>query len=512
MDYSLNLSVPKQHDYNDPTVERDVVRLHYWLTNLPLMDVVETVRLVISALDALNEQKLDVQQRFEFLEVYRATAHRLFVTVDPLHLRQLALSKSQRKEAIEGVERLFASMTGGYKLIVTQVYRSGGQGKPDALLGPAINRSLEQLSFSLLDSYRFYSEVQPSLVAESHQLYRLARHHGLLDCHVESNVDADISVSIAAIYQTSMLLSLTDPFRLAEGEVGLLYDVLLQHAESCRIIPGSQWSGSGEGLFLVNLDGDALPVPCSSLHSPAIVKESYILDATTALAAVRERLAKTPAKVRMQSPEAMVLRRLLPEVEGADKRREQRHPDGRWINLLRGVENIHGWLSRAAQKGAADSVDAQQAVIEIAACRVLDSSDNGMKLTWEGGGAGDARVGDLIGVIEARHGRESIGLGMIRSIRVYRKGGMEVGLQLMPGGLGAVSCHAPDEPDNVAIRALFMPAIEDEQIAATLVVPKGFFREARQLLIDVGGREVRARAGRCVIDSPVFDRFEFSAE
>ena len=40
---SLNLSVPKQHDYNDPTVERDVVRLHYWLTNLPLMDVVERI-------------------------------------------------------------------------------------------------------------------------------------------------------------------------------------------------------------------------------------------------------------------------------------------------------------------------------------------------------------------------------------------------------------------------------------------------------------------------------------
>ena len=101
---------------------------------------------------------------------------------------------------------------------------------------------------------------------------------------------------------------------------------------------------------------------------------------------------------------------------------------------------------------------------------------------------------------------------MIRSIRVYRKGGMEVGLQLMRGGLGAVSCHAPDEPDTLAIRALFMPASEDEQIAATLVASKGFYSEKRQLLIDVGGREVRARAGRCVVDSPVFDRFEFSAE
>jgi hypothetical protein len=155
---SLNLSIPKQHDYNDPTVERDIVRLQYWLTNLPLMDVVETVRLVIGAMDALNEQKLDVEQRFQFLEVYRATAHRLFVTVDPLHLRQLALSKSQRKDAIEGVERMFASIAGGYKLIVTQVYKAEGQAKPDALLGPAINRALEQLSFSLLDSYRFHLE------------------------------------------------------------------------------------------------------------------------------------------------------------------------------------------------------------------------------------------------------------------------------------------------------------------------------------------------------------------
>ena len=43
---ALKLSIPEQHDFTDPTVERDVDRLHDWLTNLPLMDVVETVRLV----------------------------------------------------------------------------------------------------------------------------------------------------------------------------------------------------------------------------------------------------------------------------------------------------------------------------------------------------------------------------------------------------------------------------------------------------------------------------------
>jgi len=510
---SLNLFIPRQHDYTDPTVERDVVRLQHWLTNLPLMDVVETVRLVCSALDALNEQKLDVGQRFQFLEVYRATAQRLFVTVDPLHLRQLALSKSQRKDAIDGIERLFASITGGYKLIVTAVYQARVGGTPDPLLGPAINRALEQLGFSLLDSYRFYREIEPQLVAESHQLYRLARHNGLLGSCVDDKDEAGPPASIATLYHTSMLLSLTDPFRLAEGEVGLLFDVLMQHAESCRIIPGSDCSGSSEGVFLIDLGSDTLPVPCADLQVPVTAREPYLLDATMALAAVRARLTKTPAKVRMQSPEAMVLRRLLPETTGAEKRREQRRPDGRWINLLRGVEGIHTYLTDTAQKGPATPAGGYgQTAAESAACRVLDTSDGGMKLAWEGGGAGDACVGDLLGILEEQQGRALLQLGMIRSIRVYREGGMEAGVQLLPGGLGAVSCYAPEQPAEVAFRALFMPASEAEQIAATLVVAKGFYAQDRHILIDVGGREVRALAGRRVLDSPVFDRFEFSAE
>ena len=101
--HSLNLSVPQQHDYTDPTVERDVARLRDWLSNLPLMDVVETVRLVHAALNALNEQKLDHARRFQFLEIYRTTVLRLFVTLDPLHLRQLSLSKTQRQEAVKGL-------------------------------------------------------------------------------------------------------------------------------------------------------------------------------------------------------------------------------------------------------------------------------------------------------------------------------------------------------------------------------------------------------------------------
>ena len=510
---SLSLSIPEQHDYTDPTVERDVDRLHHWLTNLPLMDVVETVRLVLGALDALNEQKLPAGQRFQYLEVYRATAQRLFVTVDPLHLRQLALTKAQRQEAIDGVEQLLLSIAGGYKLIVVELYQSSGDGEPEPLFGQAINRVLEQLVYSLLDCYRFYRAVQPQLIVESHQLYRLARHHGLLGYCVDEGDEHTPATSVAMLYHASMLLSLTDPFRLAEGEVGLLFDVLMQHAAVCRIIPGNSWTGNGEGLYLIELGSDKLPVPCNKLEPPVKTSDPYLLDATAALSAVRERLAKTPAKVRMQSPEAMVLRRLLPETQGTDKRREQRSSDSRWVNLLLGVTVIHQYLMRTARKEPGlSAAEGSGQPGELIICRVLDSSQNGMKLAWDDSGAGDARVGDLLGIIEGQGSRQSLLLAMIRSIRVYREGGMEAGVQLMPGGLGPVTCHLAEQPDQVGARALFMPASETEQFTATLVTGKGLYEEGRHLLIDVGGREVKARAGRSVLDSPVFDRFEFSAE
>ena len=510
---SLSLSVPEQHDYTDPTVERDVGRLHNWLTNLPLMDVVETVRLVLGALNALNEQKLPAAQRFQHLEVYRSTAQRLFVTVDPLHLRQLTLTKAQRQEAIDGVEQLLLSIADGYKLIVVELYQGSGDGAPEPLIGQAINRVLEQLGYSLLDCYRFYRAVQPQLIAESHQLYRLARHHGLLGYCADEGDEHVPATSVAMLYHTSMLLSLTDPFRLAEGEVGLLSDVLMQHAAACRIIPGNNWTGNGEGLFLIELGGDKLPVPCTTLKPPVNTSDPYLLDATAALSAVRERLAKTPAKVRMQSPEAMVLRRLLPEAQGTDKRREQRSSDSRWVNLLLGVNVIHQYLTRTARKEPGrPAVEDSGQPDELITCRVLDSSQNGMKLAWDDSGAGDARVGDLLGIMEGQGSRQSLLLAMIRSIRVYREGGMEAGVQLLPGGLGPVTCHQTEQPDKVGVRALFMPASEAEQFTATLVAGKGLYEEGRHLLIDVGGREVKARAVRRVLDSPVFDRFEFSAE
>lgn len=498
----LNLSIPEQHDYNDPTVERDVERLQAWLTDLPLMDVVETVRLVLGGLQSLNEQRLEADLRYRLMDVFRHTAHRLFVTMDPMHLRQLALSKTQREQATEGVEQLLLAMAGGYKLIINELYAADAIKSSREVFGLSLNRSLEQLGYALLDSYRFYRAVQPDLFAELHQLYRLARHHGLLDVMTEDEDDAERQMTTAARYHAVLLLSLTDPFRLAEGEAGMLQEVLVQHAGQCRVIPGSHRDVTEQGLFFVDLKGGGPPLACSRMELPVDAAEPYLMDARDALSAIHERLAKTPAKVRAQSPEAMVLRRLQPE-DADTQRRESRFPDSRWVQLLPGMEHIHAWLARAAGK------DRDVVIGDPSPCRVIDTSEHGMGLAWEGGGTGDARVGELLGVLEENMAPR---VGIVRSIHLYREGGMELGVQLIPGSAAPVYCRPAGEAGDTAMRALFMPACNDDQVGATIIAGKGLYEQGRRLLIDVAGREVRARAGECVFDGPVFDRFEFSSD
>ncbi len=505
-----SLSTPVQHHYNDPTVERDVERLRVWLTNLPLMDVVKTVRLVQGALDSLNEQKLEPVKRYGLLEVFRDTVERLYVTVDPLYIRQLSLTKSQREHVTDGVEQLLLAMAGGYKILVKATYEPTARQPSADPFGLAINRAIEQLGYVLLDSYRYYRTVPESLFAELHQLYRCARYFGLLAV-TAANEDAGQSLGIADSYHAIMLLSLTDPFRLAEGEVGLLYDILKQHAGRCRVTPGSHWSGDPDGLFLLDLSSDTPPRPYAQPgQQVADAQEPYLLDAREALHAIRDRLEQTPAKVRMQSPEAVLLRHLLPGAAAAKQNRESRRADSRSTHLINGLNAIHACLLASIPAGvtAAESAG-EDTPVRPSPCRIVDTSENGMRLAWDEGQAGDARVGDLLGIVDDDH---RLQLVITRSVQIHREAGMELGVQKIHGSCGPVYCRAQADDEAEEIRALFITASEKEGVSATLMMAKGFYEAGRRLLINSFGREVRARAGRNVSDSPVFDRFEFAAD
>jgi hypothetical protein len=505
-----SLSVPAQHHYNDPTVERDAGRLRVWLTNLPLLDVVKSLRLVQGALDSLNEQQLAPEKRYELLEVFRDTAERLYATVDPVYMRQLNLTSSQRELATAGLDRLLTAMAGGYKILVKALFVPAHAGLPPELFGLALARAIGQLGYILRGSYRAYRAVPASLFRELHQLYRYARHFGLLAV-TASGEDTGQPLGIAESYHAIMLLSLTDPFRLAEGEVGLLYEILKTHAGLCRITPGGHWQGDAGGVFLLDLVSDDPPGPLAlPEQEAAFAEEPYLLDARSAIDAIRAQLERIPAKVRMQSPEAVLLRHLAPGAEAAWQNREPRRAEDRSAWLVYGLDAIHArLLASATENGAATGNPARDTGTGLLPCRIVDTSANGMRLVWDEGRSGDARVGDLLGVVEAGHRLQVV---VIRSVQVYREAGVELGVQKIHGSCGPVCCRASGGQDTEEVRALFIPASAEENAGATLVTAKGCYEAGRRLVVNSLGRTVQVRAGRNLSDSLMFDRFEFSAD
>jgi hypothetical protein len=503
----LELSTPEQHDFSDPTVERNEKRLRAWLINLPLMDVVETVRLVLDALNSLNQQKLETGQRFQLLNIYRDTAQRLFVTMEPQHVRQLALSRAQQQQATEGVNQLLLALAEGYKLVIKSLHAASDVRHPERIFGMAIKHAMEQLGYSLLDSYRYYRAVPPTVFSELHLLYRMARYYGLLEMADERNHDAENPLTLSAYYHTSLLLALVDPFRLVEGEVGMVHDVLVQHADKCRVLPGRDWPDNPQGLFFVDLRSDVAPVAYTPEVLPRQAGEPYMLDVREALTAIRDQLEQTPVKVRMQSPEAMILRRLWPEAVDQQKQREPRSTETREVGLLLGLKAIHGYLSKAVNTSPDIPLATRTVPVEPVPGRILDSSENGTRVYREEDGFGTVCVGELLGLVE--EGGRLI-LSVVRNMRAIPEGGMQLGVQLIHGSCAPVYCRASDEEEGMAVPALFMPGDEEQQIDTSLLTVRGIYAPDSRVLINVAGKDIRARAGHSLLETPVFKRFAFS--
>ena len=198
---------------------------------------------------------------------------------------------------------MLLSLAGGYKLVVMTLHEGQAQGQAGTCLVLLLIVPLKPWFIHYLTATGFIAPYSPAVFSELHQLYRVARYHGLLNVKIDAD-ESGSSVSTAALYHAGMLSSLTDPFRLAEGEISLLFEVLSQHAGRCRIIPGNCPPGKGEGLYQIDLDGDKEPVSCMGHTASVTMKGPYILDAREALKSVREQLVRIPAKVRMLSAEA----------------------------------------------------------------------------------------------------------------------------------------------------------------------------------------------------------------
>lgn len=77
----LLLTIPDQHEDSNPTVLLDEKLLRKWLSELPMMNVVQTVEMVQRAILPFNELKVESQLRLKLLEYYRKRSMKYFTAM-----------------------------------------------------------------------------------------------------------------------------------------------------------------------------------------------------------------------------------------------------------------------------------------------------------------------------------------------------------------------------------------------------------------------------------------------
>jgi hypothetical protein len=312
----------------------------------------------------------------------------------------------------------------------------------------------------------------------------------------------DERASVATIYQAICLLALTDPFSAREGDADRYYRILLEHASQARMLPGNSWQGIPEGLYCADLQSDSPPRHCVFLQPPVAADEPYILDARAALQAMHQALAALPAELRAQCPEAVILRSLLPDVTPRDKRRSERRADGRWIEVVIGLQPIHDWL-------LARRVGKQAGAIRW---EVKDASTQGYRLAWDESAASVLAVGDLICVVaDSNAAKSGVQLLVVRWVRDERGEGTELGVEMFDGEPDPVLVTAGDASDAATHPALLLSSGAAQGCVAQLVTAGQFYREQRLLTIHVGGGELPVQCARSIEQAAGFDCFEFTA-
>lgn len=512
----LLLQVPKQHDFSNPAVELNPKRLAAWLKELPLLNLSLSAKALLEALVPTNLQPMPVKTRLRLLELYRETLVAIFDSLDEQALRSQPIAPQQRVLAREHGAALYRELAIGYKLVVRELYAQDPSRQP--LWHPALYRTMEATSLMLLDCFRSYQAPPTFAYLELHQLHVLAEATGLLETPPQLDKQPLAEHGVSALYQQLLMLSIADPYHLPAGAAVKLYGLLAQYAPNARLLPYQEQGPVG--CYVVERGGDSPPVACAKAQSGYDLEQPVILDLRPALQAVSKRLAALRTEQQSQpNDETRLLALLAPQLQQPRQRQAPRRETSRqaWIGF--GIEAIHHFVARGP-RALADAISDAQADMQVHELqhadarphalepwKIVNESVSGYLLSSKQRWHGEPRVGDAVAVITPSRDPEQprLAVAVVRWMRAARNQTVEMGIELIPGNVRAVTC----ETEAGSHPALLFSSVPALHLPASVVAPHGSYVAGQALRIRTGNRASALRMGAALKQTAYVDQFDF---
>lgn len=491
-----------------------------WIESLPLQQGAEATRQLGAQLVALNRVRLDPETRIQILDICRPVAAALLEDLDAIYGKAALPMGARAREALALARGLAGEMAVGYRIAIAE--KSGklfGARKQLPLLAL---RVIEHLALSLRAGYRAYTPAPPGTWAQLHQVYLHAEREGVAG----EPADPDSRASVLDAYVEVLLLSLTDPYRLPQGEADRIL-ALLRGFRGLAALAQSRPATPTGGHFLVPCDLDKPPKPSLSANDDNGGPNWRLLDSNALVEKLRARRSALEAGTvsaamgKAMGPDgAAFIARLITLWSDPPKRTARRDPAEATVAICAGLKAVSQFVSLEPKIDLATEdemlrrgitmpllalpMDDASQPIPVYEWDVLNKSEGGLKVRRMGPTQQPIAVGELIGIKST--GKAHWAIGSVRWITLFEEGGMEFGLQFLAPMARTVWVQPTITSSPQAKGGLLLgdgSAADD-----TLVTPPNTFSELREFEIDEEGAVCRVRARNLLEKTARFELFQ----
>ncbi len=264
---AIRLRIPKQNPDFVGSVPDTQKKLIKWLDTLPLANQRESIIQLSTMLGRMNRIPIKPEIRYQLLMKLHPIVAELTSIIKKPYLNARLPLLAKMAETAEDQRKLLINMADGFKIIsVDQLRVPVTISGYEKLTENALYKAIHYLCLIVLDHYLIYAEQPNAVWGELNQLYALAESRNI------ETVEIDIAAeheppTITESYQRILLLALTNPYHLMQGEVAKLYKLLAGLSCYARLINVAYEPGK-TGKFVVDLAA-AAPPRYSSLASNA---------------------------------------------------------------------------------------------------------------------------------------------------------------------------------------------------------------------------------------------------
>jgi cyclic-di-GMP-binding protein len=497
----LSLALGVERTPPAPDLEIRPRHVRRWIDAQPRELTFETGRTLCRHLAATNRSAIDADARVEILEAYRPAAAPLLQELESLYARApLPLAPGPR--AALGLAREFLTeLALAHRIAAVEVGRKLLATKKQT--GTLILRAMQYTAGRMFAAYKSYTPVPTGTWAELHELYLGAEAQGV----ARQAFDTDAKLTIADVYADALLLSLTDPYRLAQGEAERVLQLLREHRGRATLGQVRPATPPG-GHFIVPCNTDKPPKPSIAKLDDPGGPDWRLLDANPLvgeLRAHREAIERGAAKATKAQGE--LLAKLVPLWGDPPKRASRRDPGETTVAIAMGIEGVGHFVSLEPRIDLVREDDMlrrgitmplaplplndQSEPLPVFEYEVVNESRGGLRVRRLGRTEQPITVGEVAGI--KLHGKPHWAIAAVRWVTVFEDGGMEFGLQYLAPRARFVTVAAWGAPSGPGL------LLGTEEGTALLLTSPGAFSHIKELEV------VEARDARLVYPAGVVE-------